>query len=302
MKKAFVFAGQGAQDTGMGVSLCESSKAARQIFGEASEVMGEDLLKLCAESPKELLSKTKYAQPVTFTMDVAAMSALVEKGIEADFAAGFSLGEYAALVCAGVLSFSVAMPLVRKRGEFMAECDGGAMLAVLGMEAAALEALCRETGDMLWPVNYNSPGQIVVAGEPEAITALEAALKAQRVRRVRLPVSGAFHSPLMKPAAQKLSAELKKVQFYEPKLPLVLNLTGDAAPKDADFADLLTKQCQSPVLWEASVRKLSELGAGAFVECGHGGVLTGLVNRTLAGVPAMCVHDALSLFEAVESL
>ncbi len=294
MKDAFIFSGQGAQDTNMGLSLCEASGAARAVFEEASEIMGEDLFEL-VKKEKAVLSQTQYAQPLTFTTDIAAMYALIDRGVAPSMCAGFSLGEYAALVCAGVLQFEPALRLVQKRGEFMAACTGGAMLAVMGMPADELKALCAETSERLWSVNYNSQKQTVVAGEEAAIAALEAALKARRVRGTRLAVSGAFHSPMMRPAADALAKELAHIAFKAPRIPLVLNLTAEEAAADTDFAGTLEAHCVSPVLWAQSVARLHELGATRFVECGHGGVLTGLVKRTLDGVDAICVWDGETL-------
>ncbi len=291
---AFIFSGQGAQNTNMGLSLCEKDEAARAVFEEASEIMGEDLFELVRRD-KAVLSQTQYAQPLTFAVDIAAMYALVNRGVAPSMCAGFSLGEYAALVCAGVLPFEPALKLVMKRGELMAACTGGAMLAVMGMPADELKALCEATSDRLWPVNYNSPKQTVVAGEEAAIAALEAELKARRIRGSRLAVSGAFHSPMMRPAADALARELAKLTFKAPRIPLVLNLTAEAATPETDFAKTLEAHCVSPVLWAQSVVKLHEMGASRFIECGHGGVLTGLVKRTLDGADAICVSDGESL-------
>ena len=298
MMDAFIFSGQGAQNTNMGLSLCEADAAARAVFEEASEIMGEDLFEL-VKKEKAVLSQTQYAQPLTFTVDIAAMYALVNRGIAPSMCAGFSLGEYAALVCAGVLQFEPALRLVMKRGELMAACTGGAMLAVMGMPADELKALCADLSERLWPVNYNSPAQTVVAGEEAAITALEAELKARRIKRARLAVSGAFHSPMMRGAADALAKELAKLTFKQPRIPLVLNLTAEAATAGTDFAKTLEEHCVSPVLWAQSVVKLKELGASRFIECGHGGVLTGLVKRTLDGVDAICVSDGETLDLAV---
>lgn len=300
---AYIFSGQGAQKPGMGQSLCEVSSAANSVFERVSNALGEDMKELCFSADTEKLNQTIYTQPAVFTMDCAAFAALEEQGIQVEACAGFSLGEYAALVCAGVLSLENTAKLVQARAIAMSEVQVGGMMAVMGLEANEVEQICFDISEgYVTPVNYNCPGQIVVAGEQVALDALSVRLKADKKRGIPLKVSGAFHSKFMKPAADVLEKTLGKLSFQIPKMILVGNVTGQVIPSQTDWVDLLQKQCCSPVLWEQSIRCLIDQGVDQFIECGPGKVLTGLNKKICPSIPTYHVEDEASLKECIATL
>lgn len=299
---ALIFAGQGAQKPGMGKSLYESSLAAKQVFDQASEALGKDVKALCFDSPQEELNQTINTQPALFVCDYAAAAALEEKGVKAGVCAGFSLGEYAALVCADVLPLGEASKLIQSRAEAMSEVQQGGMMAVLGLAGEEVEALCREVSGYVVPVNYNCPGQVVVAGEDIALEELSAKLKEMKKRAMPLKVSGAFHSKFMEPAGKVLRKELDKVSFAEPKIPLVGNLTAEILPGELPWPEILQRQCSSPVLWQQSIEKMLSMGVTTFIECGPGKVLAGLNKKICPDVPTYSVGDEESLQACLEAL
>lgn len=273
----YLFSGQGAQYTGMGKALYEYSPAARTIFDRLNR-RRPDLLDLCFSGSAEELARTENTQPAVYAVDLAAAAAAAEAGMRPAAAAGFSLGELAALAFAGYCTPEEGFDLVTKRACYMAEAaakNPGAMLAVLRMENEAVEALC--LGRKLYPVNYNCPGQLVVAGSPEDILSLQEKIKEEKGRSLLLPVSGGFHSPLMDEAAQKMEAELERVIFQEPLMPLYSNYTGQVY--GADPAEHLKKQINHPVRWEQIVRHMIGQGLDCFVEAGPGKALSGFVGR-----------------------
>ncbi|GIO30044.1 MULTISPECIES: ACP S-malonyltransferase [Paenibacillus] len=285
-KTAFVFPGQGAQSVGMGKDFYEAVPASRDIIDSADRALGFSISKLMFEGPDGELKKTFNTQPALLTASVAALAALREKGIAPDFVAGHSLGEYSALVAAGVLGFEDAVRIVRARGEFMeAAVPGGqgAMAAVLGADRSALEQLCRsitEEGRLVEMANINCPGQIVVSGSKEGVAAVgERVKEAGGKRAIPLEVSGPFHSSLMKDAAEQLGAKLKEATFHEPAVPVVANVTARPAESADRIRELLVEQVYSPVLWEDTVAYLIAEGVDTFVEIGPGSVLTGLVKK-----------------------
>lgn len=301
-KTAFLFSGQGAQKPGMAQSLFDASPAVRALFATLSEATGHDLAALCFDGTQETLNRTEFTQPAMFAADLAAWAALNERGISADLCAGFSLGEYAALVCAGVLDVCQAGKLVATRARFMAECQGGGMAAVLGAPSETIEAICADvTSGFVAAVNYNCPGQTVIAGESEALAEAIAALKAQKIRAVPLRVSAAFHSKLVMEAADRLFAEASKAEyaFHTPQIPIVLNTTAQPFDEGANhWPTILREQAINPVRWELSVRRLLDLGAERFVECGPGKVLTGFNKRICPDHVTVAVEDADSLAHA----
>lgn len=301
-KTAFIFPGQGAQSVGMGKDFYEAHAASREIIDSADRALGFPLSKLMFEGPDGELKKTFNTQPALLTASIAALTALREKGIEPDYVAGHSLGEYSALVAAGVLVFQDAVKIVRARGEFMeAVVPGGqgAMAAVLGADRSALEQLCRsvtEEGHLVEMANINCPGQIVVSGTQEGVAAVgERVKEAGGKRAIPLEVSGPFHSSLMKEAAQKLAAKLEEAAFSEPAVPVVANVTARPAENADRIRELLVEQVYSPVLWEDTVAYLIAEGVDTFVEIGPGNVLTGLVKKMDKTVKLININTLESL-------
>ncbi len=287
-KVAFVFPGQGSQSVGMGQAIFEQNEAARAVFEEAEAAL-PGIQKLCFEGPVEALQLTANTQPAVVTTSVALLRAL---GETPDVAAGHSLGEYSAHVAAGTLSLSDAVRTVRKRGEYMQEAvpvGEGAMAAVMKAEAALVEEVCASIDGIVEPANYNSPGQIVIAGAAEPVAQACAALKEKGARAVPLAVSAPFHSSLMLPAEKRLADDLATLNFAAPALPVYVNV--DAAPlQDADAArDALVRQVSRPVRWEQSVLRMVEDGVKLFVEIGAGKVLTGLGRRIAKEIPRVNV-------------
>ena len=302
MKTIFLFPGQGSQYVGMGKQLAESHAGCRALVQEADDVLGFALSKILFEGPEDELKATQNTQPALYVTSQMAALVLAEAGVKADLAAGHSLGEYSALAAMGALSFADGLRLVRLRGELMAEAGvrrPGAMAAVLGMEPEPLAAAIRDVPGCVVPANFNSPGQIVISGEVASVEkAMEACTAAGAKKVVRLPVSGAFHSPLMEYALDGLREGLAKAVFKVASAPVIANV--DALPHDqpSEFADLLAKQLVSPVRWTDSVRKAIELGAVRGIEVGSGKVLMGLmrgIDRNIAVTPVETVEAAQAL-------
>ncbi|QQE76078.1 ACP S-malonyltransferase [Brevibacillus composti] len=306
-KVAFVFPGQGSQFVGMGQELAEQSAAARRIFEQADEALGFSLSRLCFEGPEEELRLTANTQPAILTASIAVLEALREKqpGVQADFYAGHSLGEYSALVAAGALSFTDAVRTVRARGQFMEQAvpaGQGAMAAVLGLERDALHALCEEVSGGGHPVqlaNMNCPGQIVISGSAEGVKQAGEKAKASGAKRVlALNVSGPFHSSLMQPAAEQLQAVLSNVNVQNAAVPVVANVSARPVSEAGAIIDSLIQQVAAPVLWEDSVQWMAEQGVTTFVEVGPGKVLSGLIKKIApADTKIVSVQDMESLTE-----
>lgn len=277
-KIAFVLSGQGAQYPGMGKELYDCSPAAKAVFDMADSVRPGTAAQ-CFDGTKEELSLTINTQPCVFAVDLAAARAAQEIGVKADFTAGFSLGEIAALAFGQALSDEDAFKLVCKRAELMnsaAEKNKGAMAAVLKLIPEKVEEICSGF-ENTWPVNYNSPAQTVVATSEDNLDALCAAVKMQKGKAVALAVSGAFHSPFMEDASLGLAQYLDGKRFNDPQIPIYANATAE--PYEGDFAELITKQVKSPVLWQKTVENLAALGVDTFIECGPGKTLTGLIKK-----------------------
>ena len=297
-KIAFLFAGQGAQCPGMGRELYENSSAARQVFDQL-EALRPGTLKQCFEGSPEELAKTINTQPCLFAVDLAAARAAQEKGIQPLLCAGFSLGETVASAFAGMLSLEKAFAFVMRRAEWMQECaehNPGFMAAVLRLDREQVISLCKESSN-IYPVNFNAPGQVAVAGEVSQKESFLQAVSEHGGRALPLKVSGGFHSPLMAEAAVKLAGWLQSEQLAVPSLPVYANRTGK--PYDSDRAALLSSQVDHPVLWEETIRNMTSDGADLFVELGPGTVLSGLVGKILPGVAVCHVEDIKSLTEAV---
>jgi [acyl-carrier-protein] S-malonyltransferase len=305
MKLALVFPGQGSQAVGM-MSRYEAYPVVRDTFAEASKALGEDLWGLVENGPEEALNQTVNTQPAMLAADIAVYRAWRAAGGGAPVVvAGHSLGEYAALVAAGALAFADAVPLVRYRAASMQEAvpaGVGAMAAVMGLDDAGVADACREAaqGQVVEPVNFNAPDQIVIAGHREAVERAAAAAKARGAKRaVILPVSAPFHSVLMKPAAERLAAYLAKVAIDAPAVPVVHNVdAGMAATPDA-IRTALAAQAASPVLWVATIRAIAAQGVTHILECGPGKVLTGLARRIAPDLTALPLNDADAIAAAL---
>jgi [acyl-carrier-protein] S-malonyltransferase len=301
-KTAFIFPGQGSQYPGMGKELAETFTVARCLFEEADDTLGFKVSALCFAGSNDDLKLTANTQPAILTTSIAVLKIIQqETGLKADYVAGHSLGEYSALVCSGALSFADAVRTVRARGTFMQEAvpvGTGSMAAMLGIESDLLEDICREAaeGEVVSPANYNSPGQIVIAGTVGAVARAIEIAKARGFRKsMLLPVSAPFHCALMKPAADRLEAVLETVPVHGMKVPVIAN--ADAAPNgDKDrMKPLLVTQVCSPVLWEQSVIAMANLGVTRAIEIGPGKVLSGLVKRISKDITTANVEDVATL-------
>ena len=283
-KIALLFPGQGAQYVGMGKDLYENSPAAKDVFEKSSSLMGEGFLKTVFEGPEEDLKRTDVTQVAIYAVSLAAFAALKEKkpDLEIVAAGGLSLGEYSALTAAGALSFEEGLELVRSRSLFMqeaAEAAPGTMAAVLQLDGEIVKGICAKYPS-LYVANFNCPGQIVISGAKESIEKAQEELIAAGARRViPLAVGGAFHSPFMAPAREKLLPLLKAVKWQKQKFPVASNVLGSFYPEEADFAELLGRQIVESVRWEDDFRAICSAGAELSVECGPGNVVCGLAKK-----------------------
>lgn len=289
-KPAFLFPGQGAQTVGMGRVLVEASSACREIFERAHKQLGYDLLTVCLEGPADKLDSTVFSQPALFVTSLAAIEWLrankpdVVEGCTA--AAGLSLGEYTALVFAGVMSFEDGLAVVQERGRAMqdaADAVRSGMVSILGMEADKIEQVCGEAraeGEVLQIANYLCPGNIVVSGHKGACERVaDLAVKAGAMKAIPLAVAGAFHTPLMQPAVERLRSALAGVRLNAPRIPVISNVDAETHDDPEEIRSLLVKQVVSPVQWEATMRKMLVHGHAPFWEVGPGRVLRGLLKR-----------------------
>lgn len=298
---AFVFSGQGAQYSGMGKELYECSAAARAVFDTADRIR-RGTSEQCFTASKEELSVTINTQPCLYCVDLAAARALEERGVHPAAAAGFSLGEIAALTFTGALDDETGFSLVCERAKYMqaaAEKTDGGMAAVLKLKNEEVEALCAPF-EHVYPVNYNSPGQLVVAGEKEELAEFSAAAAQKGGRVVPLAVSGGFHSPFMDEAAQQLSRYLQAIPFEKPRIPLYANAT--AKPYPADGRSLAAEQVNHPVLWQDTVEQMLSDGIEIFIEVGAGKTLSGLVKKISRMATVLHVEDKKSLQETLAAL
>ena len=295
---AFVFPGQGAQYTGMGRELAQISPAAAGIFRMA-DALRPGTSEQCFEGSEELLRETKITQPCMFTVELAAAAALNEAGVYADMAAGFSLGELAALCYAQYVDVSTSFGLVCRRGELMQEAaqkTDASMAAVVRLDNEAVEAVCAQF-EGVYPVNYNCPGQVTVAAVSDRMPLFCAAVKAEGGRAIPLKVGGGFHSPFMTEAAERFKKVLQDVEIRRSNVTLYSNCTG--RPYDGDVKNLLAKQVCSPVRWEDTIRHMIASGADTFVEVGPGNVLSGLISKIDKSVRTYSVCDKESLLKCI---
>ncbi len=305
MSVAWVFPGQGSQRAGMGRDLAERYPSSARTLEDANAILGFDLRRLCFGGPDDELQRTANAQPALLAISIVALRA-AEEGLGAleqpAFVAGHSLGEFTALVAAGVLDFADALRLVRRRGVLMQEADpAGGMLAVLGLDANAIERTLAGSGCVV--ANDNAPGQIVISGPRDALDRAASALTSAGAKRLLpLHVSAAFHSPAMRPAGDALAREMARLPFRDARVPVVSNVDAEAHRRAAEFPPLLARQAYSPVRWVASVRRMEGERVDRFVEFGAGAVLTGLIKRIAPGARTANVHDPRSLEEAAAVL
>lgn len=283
MKTAFLFSGQGAQKLGMAKDLYDEFDIVRETFDQASPVLGYNLRELI-DNDETKLNETQYTQPAILTTSVAILRLLSEQGIKPDLVAGLSLGEYSALVASGALDFAEAVALVAKRGQYMTEAaptGSGKMVAVMNTEAALIEEICEQAAErgIVSPANYNTPAQIVIGGQAEAVDYAVELLKEAGVKRlIELKVSGPFHTAILKPASEKLAKELEQVNFNSFKLELISNTTAKVM-KDSEVKELLTRQVMEPVRFYESIETMKALGVQRFIEVGPGKVLSGFIKK-----------------------
>ena len=296
-KIAFCFPGQGSLEEGMGRDIAEAVPEALAVFETGTRASGLDLKKLCFDDPLEGLFGTEVQQPALVTASLAVLAALTARGIRPDFVVGHSVGEYAALAAAEAMSTETAIALVRERGIATAAAareHPGAMAAILGLDDDVVEQICAGIPGV-WPANYNCPGQIVVSGENQAVEQFIATAQEAGARRaVMLKVSGAFHSPLVASAADRLRPAVEEIQFNEPRVPFFSTVTAQAEPA-ARIGSLLVEQLTTPVKFTQSVGALVREGVGTFVEVGPGTVLSGLVKRIDRSVTAVSVNNLAAL-------
>jgi len=304
MKVAFCFPGQGSLEVGMGREIAESVPEAMEVFRKGSEASGLDLERLCFEAPLDELVRTDVQQPALVATSLAVLAALNARGLHPDFVVGHSVGEFTALAAASSLDVAESIGLVRERGLAMDEAarvSNGSMAAILGLDDPIVEELCSEI-DGVWPANYNCPGQIVVSGTQAAVDELCKRAEAAGARRtVKLKVSGAFHSPLVARAADRLRPALERVRFKDPVAPFMSTVTAKIEPAHR-MATLLVEQLTAPVKFTQAARGLIEEGARVFVEVGPSNVLSGLVKRIDRTVKAVSVNNLAGLKKVEETI
>jgi [acyl-carrier-protein] S-malonyltransferase len=308
MTLAIVFPGQGSQSVGMMQGYADLA-AVRDVIAEASDALGQDLGRLMAEGPAEALNQTVNTQPVMLTAGYAAFRAWLSLGgAEPSLLAGHSLGEYTALVAAGVVSFRDALPLVRFRAQAMQEAvpqGQGAMAAILGLDEDAVRAACSEAaqGEVVAAVNFNSPGQVVIAGHAAAVKRACDAAKAKGAKRaLPLPVSAPFHSALMQPAAERLQQYMQRIEFKAPRIPVINNVDVASYSDPARIKDALARQAYNPVRWVETIRAFSAQGVTHVAECGPGKVLAGMTKRIEGSLESLALQDKASIEQGVSQM
>lgn len=306
MKIAILFSGQGAQYPGMMKDLYDAEPAAKEFFDKADAALEREISKICFEGTQEDLNLTHNTQPCMLAVDLAAAMVLKAHGIEADAVAGFSLGEYAALAYAGVISIDDVFPVVQIRADAMQVAvapDEGAMAAFVGATAEQVEEICAKvTKGYVVAANYNSPVQTVVSGSAVGVDEACELANTAGLRCVKLAVSAPFHCTLMEPAARRLEEEFKKMSFQNPSIPVYMNIDGKPVTDGAAVPELLVKQAISPVRWVQTLENMRADGIDTFIECGAGKTLSGLVKKTLKGVKILRVENMKTLQNTLEEL
>lgn len=308
-KIAFIFPGQGSQQVGMGAEFIELDEESKRYYEIADEALGFSLSKLMLEGPIEELTLTYNAQPALLTTGVMVANKLIAEGINPNYVAGHSLGEYSAFVISDAIQFEEAVKIVHKRGLYMNEAvpaGKGAMAAILGMDREALKEVCdkvTEQGDLVQLANLNCPGQIVISGTKEGVEKASQLAKENGAKRaIPLVVSGPFHSELMRPAANRLKEDVDQIEINQPKIPIISNVNSQEITDSETIKTEMIEQVYSPVLWEDNVRKMLELGVTTFIECGPGKVLSGLVKKIDRSVKTYCVYDQATLTDCLNEL
>jgi [acyl-carrier-protein] S-malonyltransferase len=302
---ALVFPGQGSQAVGMGWELVQKYQEAQEVFSEADALLGFPLSALCFNGPEEELKLTINTQPAVLAANIACWRVLQSAGIDFDFTAGHSLGEYSAIVAAGSMEFSDAISVVRERGRLMEEAlpaGQGGMAAVMGLAIEKVEAICKEASGegVVVPANYNCPGQLVIAGDMVALQRALELIKAAGAKRViLLPVSGPFHSPLMMKVGEKLASVLARISVTKPAKKVIANVTADFLDTPEEIRAALTRQVTSPVRWEDSILKMVAEGVHTFVEVGPGTVLSGLIRKIDKNIRVLNIEDTVSMEKTV---
>lgn len=308
MKTAFIFPGQGAQAVGMGKDFYDNFDAARKLFDEADDALGYSIKKMCFEGSQDDLKLTANTQPAILVVSVIVNEILKSEGIVAEIGGGHSLGEYSALVAAGSLKFRDAVILVHKRGQFMQEAvpvGEGSMAAIIGLDDDTIIKICAESSELgeVQAVNFNCPGQTVIAGKTAGVEAAVEKLKSVGAKKaVILPVSAPFHSTLMAPAAEKLAAELDKVEVHDATFPIAANFTGELETSAADIKNNLVAQADHPVKWIDCVAAMKNFGAETFIECGPGKTLCGFNRRIDKKIRSLNVENLDSLNKTLNAL
>jgi [acyl-carrier-protein] S-malonyltransferase len=303
-----VFPGQGSQSVGMGKALYDAHPSLKSVYDEASSVLGYDVAELCFSGPAERLNLTEFTQPALLVSSVAALKLFEPVGIKPVAVAGHSLGEYSALVAAGGVSFRDAVGLVQKRGRYMSEAVAkgtGLVAALLGLTAEVVKEVCRMASSVgvVAAANFNSPGQVVIAGERAAVERAIELAKAQGCKKaIPLPVSVPVHTPLMQQAADRLAKDFSIVRWSDLSAPLVNNAEAKAISRAQEIQASLVRQLPSSVLWEDTVQTMGRMGVTTFVEIGPGTVLTGLIRRILPEAKLLSVNDPKSLETTLQSL
>ncbi len=305
MKTAFIFCGQGSQYPGMFKDIYENSKAAKRIFDLCDDALRRKISALCFNGTQEELNLTHNTQPCVLACDLAAAAVLEERGIRPDGTAGFSLGEYAAIVQAKIISEEDSFHIVQLRADAMQGAvlpDEGAMMAIIGLDLHIVEEICRKAENYVIPANYNSPTQITISGTKEGVD--EAAMQARQMggRALPLPVSAPFHCQLMKPAVRRLESIISAVNMMKPSIPAYFNYTGESA--DLNIKELLLRQTYSPVQWIKTIEEMYKDGFDTFIECGPGKTLSGFVKKILRekNVAILSVEDNKSLDDVCKKL
>ena len=304
-KIAFVFPGQGAQHQGMGMDVYEKSVEGKQLLESANRILDFDLLELIS-SENENLNQTAFTQPALLAVSIALMEEFSQRTkIKADYVAGLSLGEYSALVAAGAIDFEKAVSLVRKRGQYMEEAGAstkGSMAAIMKPNLERILDLCEQESQKVVIANYNSPVQVVISGEEEAVARVSQQLSEEKVRVIPLQVSGAFHSPLMKQAALRLEKELETIEIKSIQIPYVANINAAIIEETSKIKELLCQQVSGSVRWQQCVEKMIEKGVDTFYEIGPGTTLNGLIKKIDKNVKVINVNTLASIEEIVESM